>query len=106
MEEKEIPVNYNFLGNAVKNIATPTENGDAVNKGYVDSLSGVGSYTHTQGVANTTWNISHGLNKLYPNITVVDSAGDEIAGGNIDPIDSNNLTITFGYSFAGVAYLT
>ena len=41
----------------------------------------------------------------FPSVTVVTSAGDIAAGGEIDYIDSNNLTIGFAAAFSGKAYL-
>ena len=62
------------------------------------------SYTHTQGVASTTWNITHNLH-FYPNVTVQDSAGN-IVEGEIAYTNSDSLVVTFSTAFSGEAYLS
>lgn len=60
-------------------------------------------YTHTQGVAATTWSITHNLGK-HPSITVVDSGGDEVIPAIAYP-SPNAVTLTFSGAVSGVAYL-
>jgi len=62
------------------------------------------AYVHTQGVANSTWVITHNLH-FYPNITVQDSAGN-IVEGEITYTNSDSLTVTFATAFSGEAYLS
>jgi hypothetical protein len=62
------------------------------------------SYTHTQGVASATWNITHNLH-FYPNVTVQDSAGN-IVEGEIAYTNSDSLVVTFSTAFSGEAYLS
>lgn len=62
------------------------------------------SYTYTQGVASTSWAITHNLGK-YPNVTVVDSGGDEVVG-EVTYQSLNELTITFASALSGSAYLS
>ena len=62
------------------------------------------AYTHTQGVASSTWTINHNLG-FYPNLTVQDSAGT-IYEGEITYTDSVSLTVTFSSAFSGKAYLS
>jgi len=62
------------------------------------------SYTHTQGVASATWNITHNLH-FYPNVTVQDSAGN-IVEGEIAYTNSDSLIVTFSTAFSGEAYLS
>lgn len=88
----------------------------AVNNGFVGteaawlaSLIGAtgtsgGSYTFTQAVPASTWNVTHSLG-YFPNVSVVDSANSVVIGG-IQHIDSNNLTLTFSAAFSGKAYLS
>lgn len=54
-------------------------------------------------VASTVWNIAHGLNS-FPVVTVLDGNNDEVFG-EVNYVDDDNLTITFGVAQAGVAYL-
>lgn len=61
------------------------------------------TYIHEQGVATTTWNIVHNLDK-YPSVTVVDSAGT-IVDCTITYIDSNECELNFNAAFKGTAYL-
>ncbi len=60
-------------------------------------------YVHDQGIPSLIWTINHGLNK-YPSVSAVDTAGS-VVFGQVDYIDTNNLTITFNASFSGEAYL-
>ena len=68
---------------------------------WVDFTSS--TFTFIQGVAATTWNITHNLNK-FPSITVIDT-GNTVVTGEYIYIDSNNVTLTFSAGFAGKAYL-
>lgn len=59
-------------------------------------------YTHVQNSAATTWNVVHGLGR-HPAIMIVDSAGS-VVEGDVDYVDSNNVTLTFSSAFSGKAY--
>lgn len=61
------------------------------------------SYIHNQGLASSTWSITHNLGK-YPNYTVIDSSGDEVEG-DITYINTQQIVLTFSASFSGTAYL-
>ena len=61
------------------------------------------TYVFTQGTAEAVWNINHGLAK-YPSVFVVSSGGNVVVG-DIQYIDSNNITVTFSGGFSGKAYL-
>lgn len=61
------------------------------------------NYTHYQGLASSTWTITHNLAKR-PAVTVVDSAGDEVEGG-LQYLSENVLILTFSAAFSGTAYL-
>lgn len=73
----------------------------------VDFLYGAGAgdltYVHSQGVASSTWSITHNLNK-YPSVTVVDSAKNTIEG-EVEYDSLNKVTLYFAFSFSGSAYL-
>lgn len=79
--------------------------GEQINLGNVSS-GGLGSlrHTHDQGVANTTWTITHAL-PYYPNVTVVDSAGTKVEG-DIQYVNSTTIQLTFSGAFSGKAYLS
>ena len=62
------------------------------------------TFNFVQGAPSGTWTIQHNLNK-FPSTTVVDTGDTSVLGGQVDYIDSNNLTITFGSAFAGKAFL-
>ena len=68
---------------------------------WVDFTSS--TFVFTQGLAATTWNITHNLNK-FPSITVIDT-GNTVVTGEYTYIDTNNVTLTFSAGFAGKAYL-
>lgn len=59
-------------------------------------------YTHTQSVPSSEWSIQHNLGKRS-SVTVVDST-DAVVFGDVNYIDSNNVTITFNGAFSGKAY--
>ena len=61
------------------------------------------TYVHTQSSANTTWTITHNLNK-NPSVTVVDSGGSKVFGEAVYN-STNRMTLTFSASFSGKAYL-
>jgi hypothetical protein len=69
-----------------------------------EPVSFPGTYTHTQGVASSTWTINHNL-EYYPSIEVVDSAGT-IVVGNYTYANVNTIIATFASPFAGKAYLS
>jgi hypothetical protein len=62
------------------------------------------AYTHTQGVASSTWVVNHNLS-FYPNVTVKDSAGT-IYEGEISYTSLGSLTLTFSSAFSGTAFLS
>lgn len=64
---------------------------------------GVETYLHDQGLAASTWTITHSLGK-YPSCAVTDSGGTTIIG-QISYTTTNSLTITFIGAFSGKAYL-
>ena len=74
------------------------ENGYWVNKTTM--------YGHNQNTASAVWSITHNLGKM-PNVKVIDSTGALVYGAVVYDKDDllNKLTITFGGSFAGTAYL-
>lgn len=61
---------------------------------------------HAQNIASAVWTINHNLKKLYPNIVIVDSANELVIGYLINPVDENNITLTFSAAFSGTATLT
>jgi hypothetical protein len=61
------------------------------------------SYVHNQISASTIWDINHDLNK-FPNITIVDSAGNVVVG-DIQYISENEIAVVFSAPFSGKAYL-
>ena len=61
------------------------------------------NYTHTQIAASATWSVTHNLGK-FPSVSIVDS-GNNIVVGDVEYINSNELTITFNSAFSGKAYL-
>jgi hypothetical protein len=62
------------------------------------------SHVHVQSTPAATWNITHSL-AFYPNVTVVDSAGDEVIG-DIRYVSASLVTASFRGAFSGTAYLS
>lgn len=61
------------------------------------------SHVHNQLTSQSTWYITHGLEK-YPSVTVVDS-GNNVVIGDIQYLNANQLTITFASALLGKAYV-
>ena len=67
--------------------------------------AGEGSaFRYVQSIPATSWLINHLLG-VYPNVTVVDTAGDVIVP-EIRYIDVNQLELIFSAAVAGEAYLS
>ena len=67
------------------------------------SSGGDKHYTFTQVAAASSWNITHNLNK-YPSVSIVDSGNNWVVG-DIEYINTNELTVNFTAAFSGKAYL-
>ena len=78
---------------------------DRLGIGSSSTSSGSGdlNFVFNQLIPSAIWNVTHNLNK-YPSVTVVDSGGTVVVG-DINYIDTNNLTITFSFIFSGKAYM-
>ena len=58
------------------------------------------TYTHSQSSPTTTWTINHKLNTTDFVYQIFDSTGASIVA-NIDIVDADNSTLTFGEPVAG-----
>lgn len=63
-----------------------------------------GFYRHNQGSPAAVWNINHNLG-FYPAVSVQDSAGS-VVYGDVQYIDTNNVTVTFEAAMGGYANLS
>lgn len=72
---------------------------------YPPASTAVGdlNFVYTQVSPSTTWSVVHNLGK-FPAVSVVDSGGTEIVP-DVLYVDSNNVTVSFGASTSGKAYL-
>lgn len=61
------------------------------------------TYVHSQLSSQDTWNVTHSLNK-FPSVSVVDD-GNNLIIGDIQYINKDQLTITFGAPISGKAYI-
>lgn len=61
------------------------------------------TFVVNQADAASQWVINHSLEK-FPSVTVVDSAGN-VVYGQVNYVDENTVTVDFGASFSGTAYL-
>lgn len=61
-------------------------------------------YLHVQGTPASSWPITHNLG-WEPNVTVIDSANDEVFG-TVNHVSVNSLTVTFSGAFSGRATLS
>lgn len=60
-------------------------------------------YRHYQSFAATTWTIHHNLS-FYPNVTVLDSTGEEIVPGKIAFPDATTMVLSFSAAVGGEAF--
>jgi len=60
-------------------------------------------YVHSQGTAAASWSIEHGLG-TYPVVVLTDLAGN-VLEADVQYIDADNVTVSFGTAQAGTAYL-
>jgi len=80
------------------------DKGDQGEQGIQGPLGLAGqTYIFNQLTPLSVWTISHNMGN-HPSVSVVDSSGNVVIG-DIEYIDSNNITITFGSAFGGIAYL-
>lgn len=82
-------------------------NQDAPNLVRVRASSGSANtrrHEHTQGVASTTWVITHTLGGK-PTVTIVDSADTHVFG-EVVYNSTTQITVNFSAAFSGKAYLT
>jgi hypothetical protein len=70
----------------------------------IEQVRELSRYVHTQASAATTWTINHNL-KMYPAVTVVDSAGSHVMGQTTYP-SLNTVVVEFTSGFSGKAYLS
>lgn len=61
-------------------------------------------YVHNQAVPATIWVINHNLDG-YPNVTTIDSAGDEHVG-DVQYLSTNTIRVIFSAGQGGYAYLS
>lgn len=61
------------------------------------------TFVFEQGIASTTWDIVHNLNKR-PNVVLVDSSGRQFEAPK-DYIDDNHIVVTLQSATTGKAYL-
>ena len=94
------------LGATAENVDfTPNAEISSINvQDAIEEVRSKSKYIHTQASAATVWNITHNL-KFFPSVTIVDS-GENYVIGDVQYIDSNNLTLTFAHLFGGKAYLS
>ncbi len=75
---------------------------------WVPMTNVITSYIHTQNTSSETWNVAHNLNTGTPIVMVYDDQPDYIIPANIEPVDNNNLAISFssGNGTAGTAIIS
>jgi hypothetical protein len=63
-----------------------------------------GYFVFNQATPAAVWTVDHPLN-YFPNVTVVDSAGDEVVG-DVTYVSATRVVLTYSAAFAGSAYLS
>lgn len=69
----------------------------------IAGVEGPATFVWVQETPAQVWEIPHNLGR-FPSVTATDQSG-EVLAADVEYIDENNLTITFGYFYAGTAYL-
>jgi len=96
------PINVSVTQAPQQNtIVIPTPTTSVSVKG-VTGGGGDAHYTHVQGVAEATWEVTHNLNKRA-SVTVVDST-DNVVIGEIEYLTMNTVRLKFAGAFSGKAY--
>jgi len=67
------------------------------------ATQGTPTFIFTQGVAATTWDITHNLGK-FPSVSVINN-NNIVINGEVTYIDNNNIQLNFSAGFSGKAYL-
>lgn len=67
------------------------------------TLSGDKNFTHVQSSPSSVWSITHSLGK-YPSVSVFDSSGNQVEG-DVDYLNTSQVSLTFSSAFAGTATL-
>ena len=97
-DQLSVNVQQPTLSNTIV-IPTPTT---SVSVKGVTGGGGDAHYTHVQGVAEATWEVTHNLNKRT-SVTVVDST-DNIVFGEVEYLTNNSVRLKFAGAFSGKAY--
>ena len=63
------------------------------------------SFLYLQNSPSSLWDINHGLDYLYPSVTVYDTNRRQILPKDIQILDSSSVIITFDAPESGYAYL-
>jgi hypothetical protein len=88
-------------GTTTKTLTLTQQDGGTLAASWQDNTDS--TFTFTQGVSSVTWNIQHNLAR-FPSVSVVNT-NEFVIHGEVEYIDSNNVTLTFSAAFAGKAYL-
>ncbi len=88
-------------GTTTKTLTLTQQDGGTLTTSWQDNTDS--TFVFTQGVSSTTWNIQHNLGK-FPSVSVVNT-NDFVIHGEVEYIDSNNVTLTFSAGFTGKAFL-
>jgi hypothetical protein len=86
-------------------VASPGPAGPTGPQGPAGAPGG-STYTHTQTIAASQWDINHGLGR-YPHVTLIDSVSDpgDAFLGLVRYVDEDNISIVLNQPVAGRAEL-
>lgn len=68
---------------------------------WVPMTREITAFTYTQSTPSTSWAVAHGLNTTSINAQIFDAAGRTVIPDEIEIVDPNNISISFGAAFAG-----
>ena len=99
------PANTLAIGTVTTGPVSATIAGNAPTQTLNLVLPTGGAFQHTQGVAASSWTITHNLGYEPGGVTVTDSAGTTVIG-TIQHTSTNQIVVSFSSAFAGKAFIS
>jgi hypothetical protein len=90
-----------MIGGGDTIIITPPDEPDPTPGGIGDVVG----YQHVQSSASTTWTITHSKNTRNVQVTIWDSANEQIIAGSVKITNENTVTVKFNTAITGRAIL-
>lgn len=72
---------------------------------WIPLTNEIDAYQHVQDTAATTWSIQHNLASGSPVVQVYDDTHTMVIPDSVDPVDQNNVDISFSTAMSGSAII-